>query len=59
MASIINSFAIAGIEGYMVEIETDTIYGQPSVSIIGLGDRATQRYLHKGTGYHPTFVERC
>lgn len=40
MASIINSFAISGIEGYMVEIETDTIYGQPSISIIGLGDRA-------------------
>ncbi|MDD4402480.1 MAG: YifB family Mg chelatase-like AAA ATPase [Desulfitobacteriaceae bacterium] len=40
MASIINSFAISGIEGYLVEIETDTIYGQPSISIIGLGDRA-------------------
>ncbi len=40
MASIINSFAILGIEGYLVEIETDTIYGQPSISIIGLGDRA-------------------
>lgn len=40
MASITNSFAIDGIEGYVVEIETDTIYGQPSISIIGLGDRA-------------------
>ena len=40
MASIINSFAISGIDGYQVEIETDTIYGQPSISIIGLGDRA-------------------
>ena len=40
MASIVNSFAIDGIEGYLVEIETDTIYGQPSISIIGLGDRA-------------------
>ena len=40
MASIINSFAISGIEGYLVQIETDTIYGQPSISIIGLGDRA-------------------
>lgn len=40
MASIINSFAISGIEGYVVEIETDTIYGQPSINIIGLGDRA-------------------
>jgi len=40
MATIINCFAIAGIEGYVVEIETDTIFGQPSVSIIGLGDQA-------------------
>lgn len=40
MASIINSFSISGIDGYKVEIETDTIYGQPSISIIGLGDRA-------------------
>lgn len=40
MASIINSFAISGIEGYLVEIETDTIYGQPSITVIGLGDRA-------------------
>ncbi|NMB28054.1 MAG: YifB family Mg chelatase-like AAA ATPase [Tissierellia bacterium] len=40
MASIVNSFAILGIDGYLVEIETDTLYGQPSISIIGLGDRA-------------------
>lgn len=40
MAAITNSFALSGIEGYLVELETDTIYGQPSVSIIGLGDRA-------------------
>lgn len=42
MATIINSFAISGIDGYLVEIETDTIYGQPSISIIGLGDRAVK-----------------
>lgn len=40
MASVINSFAIAGIEGYTVQIESDTIFGQPSTCIIGLGDRA-------------------
>jgi len=40
LASITKSFALNGIEGYPVEIETDTIYGQPSISIIGLGDRA-------------------
>ncbi len=40
MATLVNCFAINGIEGYLVEIETDTIYGQPSISIIGLGDQA-------------------
>ncbi len=40
MASVLNSFAILGIDAYVVKIETDTIYGQPSVSIVGLGDAA-------------------
>lgn len=38
MASVINSFAIKGIDAYVVKIETDTIYGKPCVSIVGLGD---------------------
>lgn len=38
--SVINGFGLAGIDGYLVEIENKTIYGQPSISIIGLGDRA-------------------
>lgn len=42
MASVINSFAIAGIEAYVVNIETDTIFGQPSVTIVGLGDAAVK-----------------
>lgn len=42
MVSVINSFAISGIEAYVVNIETDTIYGQPSVSIVGLGDAAVK-----------------
>lgn len=42
MASVINSFVIAGIDAYLVNIETDTIYGQPSVSIVGLGDAAVK-----------------
>lgn len=42
MASVINSFAILGIDGYVVKIETDTIYGQPCVSIVGLGDTAVK-----------------
>lgn len=42
MATIVNSFSISGIEGLVVEIETDMIFGQPSVSIIGLGDQAVK-----------------
>lgn len=40
MASVIKSFSISGVDSYVVHIETDTIYGQPSVSIVGLGDAA-------------------
>ncbi|MFT5875193.1 MAG: magnesium chelatase family protein [Clostridium sp.] len=42
MAAVVNSFAISGIDGYVVKIETDTIYGQPSVSIVGLGDASVK-----------------
>ena len=42
MASVVNCFAISGIDGYVVKIETDTIYGQPSVSIVGLGDASVK-----------------
>ncbi|MPM36336.1 Competence protein ComM [bioreactor metagenome] len=40
MASSVKSFAISGIDAYVVNIESDTIYGQPSVTIVGLGDAA-------------------
>lgn len=40
MAVVVNSFAISGVDAYKVDIECDTIYGQPSVSIVGLGDAA-------------------
>ena len=40
MAIVINTFAIAGIDGYQVEVETVTMYGQPSITIVGLGDTA-------------------
>ncbi|ABO51511.1 magnesium chelatase, ChlI subunit [Desulforamulus reducens MI-1] len=40
MATVINSFAIAGIDGYQVEVETVTMYGHPSITIVGLGDTA-------------------
>lgn len=40
MASTIQSFTLSGIEGHVVEVETDVLYGPPSVSIVGLGDKA-------------------
>lgn len=42
MASTVYSFSIAGIEGHLVEVETDTLIGLPSVSIVGLGDKAVK-----------------
>ena len=40
MATVLKSFSISGIDGYIVNIEIDTIYGKPSVSIVGMGDIA-------------------
>lgn len=48
MASVVNSFGIVGIDGYMVKIETDTIYGQPSVSIVGMGDTEIKESRDRG-----------
>lgn len=42
MASIVKSFAISGVEGYLVDVETKTIEGQPMISIVGLGDTAVK-----------------
>ncbi len=42
MASIVYSFALLGIDGQMVEVETDTMLGMSSVSIVGLGDKAVK-----------------
>lgn len=42
MATLVRSFAIQGIDGYAVDIETSTLEGQPSLSIIGLGDQAVR-----------------
>ncbi len=42
MATIINCFALAGVNGYLVEVETKTISGKPSVTIVGLGDTAVK-----------------
>ncbi|MBB2482569.1 YifB family Mg chelatase-like AAA ATPase [Bacillus sp. APMAM] len=42
MASTVYSFAISGIDGYVVEVETETLNGLPSVSIVGLGDKGVK-----------------
>lgn len=40
MASIVKSFGILGVEGYMVDVEVKEIEGQSMISIVGLGDTA-------------------
>lgn len=42
MATVVKSFAIQGIEGYNVDIETKILDGQPMISIIGMGDIAVK-----------------
>lgn len=42
MATMVKSFAIQGIDGYAVDIETKMLEGQPTISIIGLGDLAVK-----------------
>ena len=42
MASIVKSCAISGVDGYIVDVETKTIIGQPLISIVGLGDTAVK-----------------
>lgn len=39
MATVVETFAIEGIEGYRVEIEASSIKGVPSLSIVGLPDQ--------------------
>ena len=42
MASIVKSFAVTGVDGYLVYAETKQIQGQPMISIVGLGDTAVK-----------------
>lgn len=42
MATVVKSFAIQGIDGYAVDIETKTLEGQPIITIIGLVDLAVK-----------------
>ena len=42
MISRINSCGLVGIDGYVVEIETDISNGIPAFDIVGLGDAAVR-----------------
>lgn len=42
MASIVHSFTIHGVDGQLINVEADTICGNPSVSIVGLGDTSVK-----------------
>jgi len=42
MASTTKSFTLSGIEGHVVDVETDVLSGLPSISIVGLGDKAVK-----------------
>ncbi|MDD2447658.1 MAG: YifB family Mg chelatase-like AAA ATPase [Tissierellia bacterium] len=42
MASIVKSFAILGVDGYLVDVEVKEIFGQAMISIVGLGDTAVK-----------------
>lgn len=42
MATVLQSFAVSGIEAYTVDIEVKTIDGMPSINVIGLGDQAVK-----------------
>ena len=42
MATMVRCFAVQGIDGFPVDIETTTLEGQPMISIIGLGDQAVK-----------------
>lgn len=42
MASIVKSFSISGVDGYLVDVEVKLIEGQPMISIVGLGDTAVK-----------------
>lgn len=42
MATMVKSFAIQGIDGFVVDIEVKTLDGQPMISVIGLPDQAVK-----------------
>ena len=42
MLSKVLSFGLVGIEGFLVQIETDIVGGVPHFEIVGLGDTAVK-----------------
>lgn len=42
MVTMVKSFAIQGIDGFVVDIEVKTLDGQPMISVIGLSDQAVK-----------------
>jgi magnesium chelatase family protein len=42
MATVVKSFGINGIDGYLIDIEVKIMEGQPMISIIGLADLAVK-----------------
>lgn len=42
MASVLKSFALAGVDAYPVEVEIDLLGGLPAVSVVGLVDTAVR-----------------
>ena len=53
MATVVKSFAIQGIEGYNVDIETKILDGQPMISSIGMGDTEWICISQKTGDYKP------
>ena len=49
MATMVKSFAIQGIDGYVVDIQTKIIEGQPMISVIGMGDLAVKEAAERIT----------
>jgi magnesium chelatase family protein len=47
LATVIQSFALSGVNAYPVIVETVTLHGQPSVNIVGLGDAAVKEAAHR------------
>ncbi|KLU60288.1 competence protein ComM [Peptococcaceae bacterium CEB3] len=47
MATVVQSFAVSGVNAYPVIVETVTLHGQPSVNIVGLGDTAVKEAAHR------------